>query len=430
MRRPSLHRIGLAALFIIAAVLMWRMVAGSYRRQIITADGRQLTIRQVTFGTHHKFVYGSVWAKLLGPALPASWTAKGRLRTFEHKTQDPVLVIWGDWLLEPKASQPAPMSICSDANSTNSEFVTAGTGWTSVTGKGRVITTWTITNFPRRARSLKFQVCDWDASYQLKPVATYNLPNPARKRYTKWPAERYPMLRETNGITFRMDNFRKGRFISQPWMSIFPGSNLSTGYVALFEVKQPAGALAKWKVEHLTITDATGNRVDSRLQPSIPVGDYIVFGLNTTLWSSEKTWNFRTEFTRTSGFRSNELCTIKGIPVVTSDGPTQMVTSAQANGVSIIAIKMRRISGGPLTVIRIAQNIELEPLLAAANTNPVVKLVGAIDDRGRNLAHDISFYKLEPLNFGVALLPDSQSFDLTFAVQEPVSLEFRGSLSP
>jgi len=85
-----------------------------------------------------------------------------------------------------------------------------------------------------------------------------------------------------------------------------------------------------WNIQHMKVRDATGNMVDSRFQPSISAGEYLMFGLDDTLWPSERAWKFETEFTRTSRFRSNELCTLAAIPIPPfSSGATQMLVNAE-----------------------------------------------------------------------------------------------------
>jgi hypothetical protein len=285
---------------------------------------------------------------------------------------------------------------------------------------------WVFDNFPRRSNFLRFQICDWggNGNAQLKPAATFLLPNPARRAYPIWNAPPPPAVHRTNRTEFSMVNLCRGAYIADPWLTVDPRARLATGYVAAFQVKQNKN----WKVEGITVTDATGNRAGSRLQPSIAVGDYIVFGLNETLWPGENAWKFRTRFTRTGGFSSNELCTISGVPIPRSKVATQILTSITANGVSIVGVELQFFGGAAL--FRMRQDIEVEPLLPQTYSNRVVTLAEARDDKGRNLRHDRSHYHLDDLHFGIEILPDSQSLDLTFAVQAPWVAEFLTGLSP
>src|SRR4051794_29086959 len=99
MRRPPSPRVYLVlfALMILAGIVLWRISSAGRARTISLPDGRTLAIRQLTYGTQHVFVYGSVWARLVAPILPPPWKAKAGLQTFFQPTPTPALVIWGDW---------------------------------------------------------------------------------------------------------------------------------------------------------------------------------------------------------------------------------------------------------------------------------------------------------------------------------------------
>ena len=174
--------------------------------------------------------------------------------------------------------------------------------------------------------------------------------------------------------------------------------------------------------------DATGNTVRSRLQPSISVGDYLVFGLDDTIWSTEKAWKFQVRFARTTGFLSNELCSVPAIPVPTSDATTQLSVSAERNGVALIGLELQLLGRSP-SLRRFQEDIEIEPLLPQTPVNRVISLAEVTDELGRKLLHDRSYRNLDPLHFGVELPPDSRLLNLTFSIQEPVSIGFIGGIN-
>ena len=405
---------------------MWRISSAERARTVTMPDGRQLAIRQLTYGTQHRFLYGNVWARLAAPMLPDSWKAKAGLQTFFHGTTTPALVIWGDWRLPRNAPGPAQMALISEAGSDRPASESGV--WMGVPASNHLIMAWVFQNFPRRARSLRVQMCDWDSKSQLKPAATFTLASPVRHTFTTWKAERYPLLRPVKGLQFCMLNFSPGGFLRDPWPLLFTGSSIVSGHVAVFQVKQDRRALDNWHVEAMTVTDATGNVVKGKLQPFVSVGGYIVFGLNDTLWLTEKSWQFRTQFARDGGFASNELCTIRGLPAITSGSVTQLVTNIEVNGVSIGGVEMQAKGRGP-SPYRLHEDLEVQPILTQTAGERLVTLVGATDNQGRQLQHDRSYYNLDGHHFGIEPLPDSKSLDLTFAVQAPVTVEFVGGMT-
>ncbi len=416
----------LALILLSAACLaFWRVRVSTVAHTVTLSDGRQLIIRQLTYGTEHKFVSGSILAQFLGPVLPPKWQNKIGLRKFIQRTEAPTLMIWGEWRLPRNAGEPASMCVIEDENS--SESVSIAGAWMGVAPRTGLIMGWTINNFPRRTDSLHFKISEWNkTNYQLHAVASFTLPNPARRDYPVWNASSYPITQHSNGVDFSMANLVQGPFIAEPWLTTLRRARLTTGYTALFQIKANGLPQEHWKVENMTALDATGNLVRSPLQPSVSVGDYMILGLNGTLWPAERTWKFTTRFIRTGDFRSNELCRIQGIEVPFSPGPTQILVSAQANGVSIIGIEFQGYPGGSM-VFRRHQDIELQPLLPRDYRDRVVSLAEVRDDRGRKLEIDRSYHNLEELRFGIQLLPGSRSLDLTFAVQVPVTAEFLAS---
>src|SRR5205823_1331628 len=135
-------------------------------------------------------------------------------------------------------------------------------------------------------------------------------------------------------------------------------------------------------IDQLLVRDATGNTVKSKLEPSVLVGDFLVFGLDEMLWPCEKAWKFETYFTRRSGFGSNELCTMSAIAIPPlSTSPTQMLVSAQANGLAFIGVEMQRMRPPP-SMQRMREDLEIEPLLPRTLTNRLVSLAKVRDDQG------------------------------------------------
>src|SRR3954468_4541758 len=157
--------LSVGALVLVGGIILWRISAGERARTVTMPNGRQLAIRQLTYGTQHQFLYGSVWLRLAAPVLPSAWTRKAGLQTFSHGTTAPALVIWGDWRLPRNAPGPAQMALISEAGSGPA---TSESGvWMGVPASNHLIMAWVFQNFPRRARSLRVQMCDWDSKYEL-----------------------------------------------------------------------------------------------------------------------------------------------------------------------------------------------------------------------------------------------------------------------
>src|SRR5689334_20984897 len=95
------HTVAALVFVIVAGLLVWRGLLSSSSRTVRLADGRVVTIRQLTYGTNHEFLTGSALAKLIAPALPASVRGRTGVQTLTQKTEAPTVVVWGEWHKQP-----------------------------------------------------------------------------------------------------------------------------------------------------------------------------------------------------------------------------------------------------------------------------------------------------------------------------------------
>jgi hypothetical protein len=403
----------------------WHIRAIANLQTVKLPDGRVLTIQKITFGTEHKLSYGSLWSRLIAPAVPAKWKNKTGARDYIVRTAVPSLMIWGQWEFPPKGANPAPWGVLK-ADADDAEVRPAGS-WVGVPAKGQLIMAWNAENFPRRAKTFRFEVCEF-TNGAFKAVAQFDLPNPARRKYPVWQPQPLPISRQTNGLTIEIANFGKGAFLDEPWLSEFGRPLLRTGYVGVVRMRQDGRVLDNWQVNGATVLDATGNRTNPRVppSPSIRVGEYLIFGLAreyAPLWPSEHAWKLIPQFTRTAGFASNELCFVSGVPVPTSSIATQIVADVTANGLTLSGIQLRW-TGTSFSPQRIRQNIELQPLLSETRPDRHIGLFEVTDNHGRHLRHDQSYFNVDGKHFGIEVLTNSQTLDLTFAIQKPVTIDF------
>src|SRR5436305_1727713 len=141
---------------LLAVVLLWAIGRMNARRSIRFADGRRLTIQQVTYGTDHEFLYGKPWYRMMAAVVPAKWRQKLPVRVLRAKSSEPTLMIWGEWELS-GTNRPAQAVAISE---TNQNFRVYGT--TSTISSNIVVMGWSLDNFPRRARKLTFQLEEFE----------------------------------------------------------------------------------------------------------------------------------------------------------------------------------------------------------------------------------------------------------------------------
>jgi len=405
----------------VACVLLWALVRANSPREVRLRDGRTLVIRQVSYGTEHEFLYGTPWYRMVAAVTPPRWRQKLPLRIFRNKSAEPALVVWGEWRL-PGTPRVAPNGLSISETNWNQRFRVYG--GTSTVSSNRVLMFWSLENFPRRSSALEFDLEEWSSSRWIK-VGTLRLPNPARHRFPKWRPKAFPASRVTNGIEVFVENMIPGSFISSPWVTTTPRMELSTGFAALFQVREGGQVSRQWQVAGMRVRDATGNHVSSRaISTSFSVGDHILAGVEGPLWPGEPAWSLSAEFVRAGNYPSNELCTLTNIPLPSVGSVTQVLASARANGRDVIGVELqwRGRSPGPF---RQPQDVEIEPLLPVIEPGDYVCLAEVRDDAGRRLRFERSHYSIEPFHYGIELLPDSKTLDLTFAMERKVQVEWK-----
>src|SRR5215216_5406752 len=107
----------LVAILIAGLLLLAWMIRSEHNiRSVRLADGRVLTIQKITYGREHKLTYGSLWSRLIAPAVPVKWKSKTGARDYIVRTTGPSLMIWGQWEFPPKAANPAPWGVLKPAS--------------------------------------------------------------------------------------------------------------------------------------------------------------------------------------------------------------------------------------------------------------------------------------------------------------------------
>jgi len=337
----------------------------------------------------------------------------------------PHLVVWGDWTL-PGTNGPAHWLI--DRNAKWGRTVPIY-GSVYRISSNHVVTGWALDNFPHRERSLTFELTD-SLALNSKPVASISVRNPVRRGFPSWNKEHFPATRTTAGIDLVIANFCEATFISSPWLTVLPKTELTTGFAGVFQVRDNGRATSNWSVNRMVVRDATGNQLTSRaITASFSVGEFMVTGLEGPLWKTEPDWKVSAEFVRTSNFASNDLCTLKNIPIPAAGTVTQELATAQANGIAIVGVELTW-RGRGFNPLRMSQDLEIEPLLPKLDKDDFVSLVEVRDDAGRSLRFEKGRYGIEPFHFGIELPGGSKSLDLTFALHKRLIAEWTVGLRP
>lgn len=339
-----------AAMLLIAVGVIALVVHFSEENFVSTkltlSDGMVFTVAGVDYGTNH--VLGSRfmrWAastppsvqaglkKLFGPrAVPPSTLA----------TATPTLVVWLD-------SPSPPGGRPSTATGTYEVYLADTNGF--VSGANQFL--WPafgtplslqFNAFPRRGRFLGLHVFSRNAQGKMSDCGMLNILNPEYRNYPQWKPETLPVTRRAGDVEATLEQFGTGQGQEMSYTTLRDGSQVlefrpsdwSSANESVFRLglKSLGDTNQLWRVDHVEVSDATGNRLQS-MSVGWGMGRGDIFEFNPGLWADEAAWKLRCEIKRTKGFASNEIMIFKNVPLPEMSKTNFLGWSTNLNGVTV-----------------------------------------------------------------------------------------------
>jgi hypothetical protein len=327
------------SLFILAAVLVtW--FALSKRDDVgetrTLPDGSTLQLVEVVFtATNYTFVdqQGSKFIRLLAPVLPP----------FIQKRFTGSRSSLG-WSRLEGTNLIAPTINRSDAKGWKSSVERVrildeqgnaydpAWGASSSGGSDQVIHGWRAYAFPRRTRVLRLQFLARASAGGWTSVAEFRVRNPLYANYPQWQPEPWRNTKHDGTLAVTLKEF-------QSWADM-KGTNLfETARTRLvFSFAENGKHSDHWRIQKLTISDATGNR----WSPYLNFTDRNVWNWATNgvaeffggLWPSEQAWKLRLEVVRTAGFDPQQLWEV-AVPLPAPRIVTPLTNVWEHDGVTV-----------------------------------------------------------------------------------------------
>ena len=397
-------------------------------RTIRLPDGRELTFGGLTWGVEHKYTHTqpSVSPKKT-PTVQKS--KEPETRTISIKTTSPSLVAWlhcrsahGSLLQADFISVVDDKGIEGELSKPSAIFNAA---------ESETVGAWELANFPRRDGSFGIRLYSRDSANKFHRMGQFWAANPAPQNYPGWSAEEPPIVRSSDTTTFWLLNlFPDDPLASHAPLAIRKGSEDGTGQwsTCVFKVSTFREPGTQWKVSSVALSDATGNLCVPDSTRFSTVSDFLVFSFNRTFWSSESTGKLRTEFTRTSGFSSNELVTFSRLPVPSANTALPLDIRKQFGGVTLQLQQLAR-HKPPILMEQAYWNMELTAALIPETADIHVSIVELTDQSGRTIGPGIN-HKLAngAQSFLFHTARGSEILNVTFAVQRSQIVEFLTAL--
>ena len=354
-RRGLLKRIlplcGLLAFLVTGLVLLLRSRPDPMPpASLVLPDGSKIFLAGVTCGTNH--VIGTALGAVNARMPDFVQNVLRRLfssRALAHQaftTTMPTLVFW---LNSPKASTSPPTlspgyyeAFLADSNG----FV-SGTGMGFNPGMVGIVTPLGLQFgvFPRRDRTLALHFYYHDPQGKVKECGALKLLNPGYHSYPQWQPELLPETKRAGDVEatlVQVGTGLEGVGVTRPGLAgrdyaIEFGTNRYGGRnetACLLRLRSLADGSQVWQVDHVELSDATGNLIKSGNMSSWSAGD--VFEFSPGLWTSEAAWKMRVEIRRNQGFAPVELFTFRNVPLGEVDQTNHFGWSTNVNGVTVI----------------------------------------------------------------------------------------------
>lgn len=398
------------------------LVAGVWwwsRPQVVQLDkNTKLTLLGVDYGRHHKY--------------PAIKTKPGRRSAggqFLDTTNDTLVV----WILQehPANNWPNYQTLVYDRAET-----ACVENWMRTSRQirnGMEIVGVQLNAYPRRDRKFYLRFASWDNGGRRVSKGKMVITNPVRdKSFPQWTPGPLPDTQSDGDLDVTLN---KLVVAPAPWPNRGGPQNDPLNRVVQFDfdATQNGAAATNWHPMQIVTTDATGNRVVGWVNKYFVQGENRGWYYQPGLWPNETAWKVRLEFSRASGFSTNELWSVR-LPV--RRGLQQEFWSYG---------RSRSERTGPPFAETALNNVQVKVFPAMEFTDPSgTKLVGVIfqtvpdpealgmrmtsldatDDRGRKLSVRGTSWGGGDFRFEFAEPRQTESLDLTIALHQSRFVEF------
>jgi hypothetical protein len=413
------------AIAILAAVfgaMTWLTLHDSDAGRVQLPDGRRFAIKAVTFGREHRYVHGSLWAKILARLVPDRWKPRLGVRELDYKTDTPTLMVWGQWRYS-QTNSPAQYASVVDGNGLEPPaFHYQSSAWFP---PSQVVMGWNFSNYPRRERRFRFRLYSTSSSL-LTNMAEIVIANPRTSTATALNSLPLPQRQRENDVEFTLTEFTVGGPMPKSWpVPLLPFSSRTPWNTATFQIAENGNPSPHWKIVSMAVSDATSNSINCRLDSKIFAPAEIRCRFPEVLWPSESSVRLTAEFVRTARFATNEMWTAKGVPVSNKPNRWQPSPYPEIHGMRITSLEVNPAPSGPVapSALRRTAHLVLRTLPQLRGIRPI--LLEARDNEDRVVRfEEISLFQNGTLWFALEVPEDATSIDFTLAITRTCFVDF------
>ncbi|HXC98854.1 MAG TPA: hypothetical protein VN048_05900 [Verrucomicrobiae bacterium] len=442
--RKLLLKVILALFFLLlllaggAVLILWLKPHRSTSARLLLPDGTTVSVAGTTFGTNH--VIGGTLARLVARTPWGMQVALGRLLgsgVVTHQalsTPTPTLVVWLDSPTIAPASPPRPFLGWYEGYLADTNGFVSGSDQTFYPGVGGLFAM-QFSAFPRRNRTLALHFYFHDTQGKVKQCGTLTVLNPEFRAYSQWQPETLPATKMVGDVKATLIQVTTGLGNDMSYSPLPDGGHVvtfstnhddgrnETGCCLL--LRSPTDSSQIWQVDHVELSDATGNVLRSTSMSSGGADDIFSFG--PSLWTNESAWKLRCEIKRTKGFAAGELFTFKNVPVPEMLQTNYPGWATNVNGVTVTLDHIIRrpsltnLNGGWST----SQLSEAHFRMTGLSNDLHLDLIEIRADNGTNVESPSSSTGDNMQDRYLRNIPpETKTLDFTFAVQRGRWVEF------
>ena len=421
-----------------AVLVLWLKSDRSPAR-LLLPDGTTVSVAGTTFGTNHAF--GGRLARIVARTPPGMQVALGRLLGSSvvarqaFSTTTPTLVVWLNSPAIPPLTPPRPYLGWYEVYLADTKGFISGGGQNFNTGLGG-LSPLQFTAFPRRDRTFTLHFFFHNTQGKVKDCGTLTVLNPEFRAYPQWQPGTLPATNKVGDVEATLKQVSTGHGGNTSYIGLRDGGHAMEFSTNRDDGRNLTGCQLQlqsltdtnqiWQVDHVELSDATGNVLPSTGMTWGGKGDD-VFGFSPGLWTNEFAWKLRCEIKRTQGFAPGELLTFKNVPLPEMYQTNQPGWTTNVNGVTVTLEHFIRRpplangSGGWSS----GQLSEAHFRLKGLSNDFHLDLIETRADNGTNVDCFSSSTSEDAQDRYLGNIPpDAKTLDFTFAVQRGRWVEF------
>ncbi|HTX20636.1 MAG TPA: hypothetical protein VMD27_02080 [Candidatus Aquilonibacter sp.] len=287
--------VGIIIVGIAAAAFWWLR-----RPQVITLnDGTKLTLLAVTYGRHQVLPRNVKTASARNQRAPV------------FNTPNNTLVVW---IRQEHPANHWPNYQLYLYDKAGTACVGNSGQWNNYGGGTNEIVAIQFNAFPRRQGKFIVRVQEYIQNEgQVLNEKHFVISNPAHNgSFPDWTAESLPVTKTDGDFSVTLAKLNFGVDANFNRDQDNPDDAINKGVEAVFQVQQNGTNAVNWQPAQIETSDATGNHQSAGCSSHWD-GDNLVADYQWGLWPGEP-WKLRVEFSKQSGFTSDELLTVTNIP--------------------------------------------------------------------------------------------------------------------